>query len=315
MSKTLTQLVAEVGNRQGEFALSTPTALGTTTTLIDTGLDQVMPVSLAANHFNAWFYGRTGVVGANVGVERRANQWTQTSHTVTFKTAWPTAVTAAGTYEIHRVYPRARIVEALNDAIGCLGLYWVRQFVDESITTAVNTWRYTLPSAQNWAIVDDVQIQVVTDTALPTYPYAKLDESNFSIYKDLSTAGVETWYIQFSSQPPSGRKLRILGRAYYSDLALDADVLGLGGKWERPALKFIYGYAGYLLNDWQANKMSSDTAKYRQKSLDYWQRQKEEVLEMRERPSRVRLILPGMGDGTFNAAQDDPNYLAAFSAH
>lgn len=295
---------------EGELVLATPTSAGTTTALIDTKLAQQYPRDVP--QLNVWVYGRAGADAANVGLERRASSWDIDTNTLTlYSPGFPAAITA-GTYEIHLRQRRKRKLESINAAARQLHLYWYRPFIDESIITTVNTWQYTLPSSQNWARVDDVQIEV--NTAQATYPYRPARRWNWRVWPEVSAAGVTTWKLQFGHQPPVTRKLRLFGHGFFADLVNDADVLAIQGDWEGPAIEWIYEYAQFSLWEWESNRQPTGQGeKGRIWSFDRLMRARDKILEMSQPRTNGKINVPGRGDGVYSFPTDT-GYLAAFQS-
>src|SRR5258708_24502447 len=99
---------------------------------------QILPNSLP--QLNAWVYASTGADAANLGLERRAQSWDGLTTLTFYPPGWPTAP-SAGQYDINFRYQHARLLEALNESAGQLGLTWFREVVDETLVTADKTWK------------------------------------------------------------------------------------------------------------------------------------------------------------------------------
>lgn len=250
-TQTTLDLITELAARYDEMFVSTPTSTGTTTTLVDTLLNQELPNNVAA--FNAWVYGRNNVVLANRGIERRAYAWTANSSTLTFRGAWPTAPTALGVYEIHKKFRRGRLLEALNSALRRLGLFCYRQVQDMTITTEQGIWRYLLNPEQAWTQIYRIEIQEDTNEDQETFPYTLADDWGWDIYTT-DENGQESFWVQFRNLPPPGRILRIIGEGYFPDLVYDYDTLNLDGRWAGSALEWIFDWAEYRLDSWLLNQ-------------------------------------------------------------
>ncbi len=304
-------MVIELSKRLNEFVLSTPTQTGTTSTLIDASLAQYFPVALGAGNerFLPWVYGTSTADANNVGVQRRASAWNPNTLTIY---PFPQAITT-GSYEIHLRTDRTRKVEALNDAIGQLGLSFVRPFVDTSITTATNTWAYTIPSSINLARLYKVETQLNASTSLPTFPYVDGELWNWTVRTNTSLAGVETNILQFGTLPPQDRILRLEGEAYIPDLVNDSDVLPISGKWERPARTWIYQWAQYLMWEWfSADMPATQATRYTEQSLASLQKSKEDLLALMPGRKYSRLIVPGKGTGQYSFSNlNAPGMLAS----
>lgn len=309
LAPTQADLIRELAQRMGEYVASTPTAAGTTTTLIDSALKQYWPLDVAQHY--AWVYGAATADTNNRTIERRVQSWDADSTTLTFLAAWPTAPTT-GLYEVHTRTPRARKLRALNAAIGELHLYWYRPFVDESLTTASNTYTYSLPSNIIWAAVPRLEIQV--NTAVASHPYSDASVYNPQIRRSTTTGGVTTWTIQFGRLPPPGRKLRVYGMAAYGDLASDTAVLGLQESWASAAQEWIYEWAEFKLWSWDlAAQPASQTEKLRIQRQEALMIAKRDLLDKAPVPQNSQIIVPGHGDGQWAALLDDPRYLGGFA--
>lgn len=307
MSKTARQLIREVGDLLGECILSTATSSGTATTIIDTSLRKFFPVDQAQDKWMPWVYAITGTA-ANIvaaATEQRGRQWSNGAATLTLcSPGYPSSTASTDTFEIHLRHRRARILAAINDAIGKLGLYWPRPVKDESLTTASDTWQYTLPSSVNWIKVTDVEIQV-SDTS--GYPYQSARSYDWRAEKTVSSAGTEAWKLQFVTAPPTSKTIRVWGEAYYSSLSADTDVLPLSGEWEGIALAWIYDWTIYRLDEeLMERKPSQELDKYRIKRLERLNEARQEVLM--NAPSRApgKIIVPGRGTGqeTWDSGND-----------
>jgi hypothetical protein len=302
MPKTAAVMIRELGERMGDYVPIQCTTTGLTTTLVSTDLATYFTKNMP--QLNAWVYGNQYATN-NVGYERRTQSYTLSTSTLAFASgaaAWPAVTARSGSapagepaFEMNLRWPRARLKEALNDGIRKLGLMWYRWFFDDTLTTLENTWRYTLPSAQNWAKVSDVQIQIVTD-GLTTYPYMSARESGWgwSVYPQTSTAGVVTWYLQFSQLPPVGRVIRVFGEGYYSEISADADILALAQPWEGQALSWLYDWAQFRLNEWDSNRApTGETERYRVKSLEFLMKSRQEVSDLMRSHGSGIINVPG----------------------
>jgi hypothetical protein len=320
MAYVAASLVRELSRRMGDLVLSVPTAPGTTTTLIDSALDQYYPANPGntTSFLNVWVYGVAAALDGltpadqnNRGVERRAKSWSIDSHTLSFYTAWPSAPTA-GTYEIHQRSQRSRKLEALNDAVRQLNLAWYRRAQDEvTLTTVQNQWRYSIPNAAAlWSSIDTIEIQM--NPSFADYPYADASAWDPHIEQIVDAAGNPTLQIQFGLMPPPGRIVRLRGTAGYPDLANETDVLGLTPVWSE-ALAWIYDWAEYRLYQWESNKQpSGQTERLRQSMQDRLQAAKMYLLENQPEKPNARLVVPGRGTGQLPYGPTSPEWLAAF---
>lgn len=309
MSKTAKQMIQELANRLGELILCTATSNGSRTTLLSTDLESYFPAQTSNLH--SWVYGLTGTAG-NIGREARSTTWNPTTDTLTLiSPGFPSSTADDDTFEIHLKTRRSRKLEAINDAVGQLGLLWYRRFVDTSITTTENTWSYTLPS--NVARLVDVELQVNTEHS--TFPYEDVRHLNWTVRESTSTAGVLTQTLQFGEQPPEGRILRLHCEGWFTDLAADTDVLALTGNWERVALAWIYDWAKYRIFEEMVEEFpTGDYEKYRQRALDKLVEARQRVIELTRPHEPGRIVVPGTGDGRFREFQSSRRweYLGAF---
>lgn len=311
MAKTARTLIRELGSRLQEYILCTPQA-GGATALHDPSLLMFFPQQI--QQFNGWVYCAGSVDGPNMGLERRGQQWTTDGTLQLYPPGFPAPITG-GEYEIHMRYPRARLVEALNAAIGQLGLNWFRNWQDDSIITQANRWIYPLPADQNWANVYRVEIQINLSEDQVGYPYADAEYLNWRPRVWTDNLGVETWALEFGLLPPPDRKLRVFGEQYFSDITSDDDLLPIAGKWERAALDWCYDYAEFRLQWWLTNKQpTAEADKLRQQALDRLENQKNEILQNAPAHRPGRIVTPGHGDAMAFPSPEDWRYLGAFKS-
>jgi len=311
VAKTALQLIRELGFRLNELVVCDPTA-GGNNTLFCQDLLQFFPQAI--QQFNGWVYAASPANAQNQGLERRAQNWTTDGTLTLYAPGFPAPITG-GEYEIHMRYPRARLVEAINSAVGQLGLTWYRDWMDESVVTAANTWKYYPPAAQNWASIYRLEIQINLNETQLGYPYADAEYLNWRPRRYVDLSGNETWLIEFGILPPPDRKLRIFGEGYYPDLVQDADVLPVAGKWERAALDWIYDFAEFRLNWWLTNKQpTAEAEKTRQQAMDRLEQQKNEILQNSPSHRPGRIVTPGHGDAMAFPSPEDWRYLGAFKS-
>jgi hypothetical protein len=317
MPYTATYLIQELARRMGELIISTPTAAGTTTTLIDSTLDQYLPEDIGRN-LNCWVYGSKTTTGGmtpvdqnNRGLENRAKSWAQAAQTLTFYSAWPDSVTV-GSYEIHTRTARSRKLEALNSAIRVLNLSWFRPFQDEvTVTTAANQWRYALPNSVNgWTGIVDVQVQMAP--SLAGYPYQDASNWNVQPYRAVDASGNSTWYLQFGLMPPPGRIIRIRGTAGYPDLVNEADILAIPPELAE-ALDYVYQLAMSQLLLWESMRQPAGQVERLRQSWQDLAASAKAYMDQNGPTNRVgNLAVPGMGDGSYpGSAASDPSWLGA----
>ncbi len=320
MVASAASLVAELAKRMGEFYSSAPTSAGTTTTLIDTNLDQYWPnnVGQQASPMGAWVYGKQTIASAsaNKGVERRARDYVQSSHTVTFLTAWPAVVnnTNGQEYEFHWRTPRSRKLEAINSGIRQLGFHWYRSLIDTSLLTVANQWTYTLPATVQWNTIPKIEIQIATDATLVGYPYVNANLWNWTIRPTTDATGATTYTLQFGSLPPPGRSIRLFGEVNYVDLVADADILPLDTSGAGIATEWLYSWAMYMLQRWESVRQPMNNTQWLEQQATALLK---EASEIRDRfsslPTATRIVTPNRGTGEWPGGMgDDPEYMSAY---
>lgn len=316
MASTAQTLIRELLNRFGALSVSSPTSGGTTTTLIDTTLNQWLPNNLT--QFNAWVYGSYTAVAANRGIERRARSWTASTSTMVMHVPFPTSITAVGEYEVIRhLLPRSRFQAAMNAAIGKLGLFWYREIVDESLTTQTQTWEYTIPANQNF-FADSVRVFIQVNPDQATFPFARVEDLGigYTVRESISSVGTRVLTLQFSNMMllPPDRTIRLIGVGYYPTLSADTDILPVAGEWESAATEWIYDYAAYKINEWLAEDVpAGETDKYRTKQLTMLMQQKDDIQTMMMPRKNGRVIVPGQ-EGVYGGRWGtDWRYLGAFN--
>ena len=313
MSLTTLQLISELATQMGMY-YSVATTGGTTTTLISDELTQYIHKN--TNPLDWFVYGPFATAdGANGGQERRTKAWTQDNATLTFWLAWPTGITASKRYDIFTRCSRARILAALNIAIRELGMYWQRPVEDTSLTTAVNTWTYTLPAGTNWFHIRDLELQVNTDASLTGYPYQSVRD-RARIRETVSSTGTRAMVIQFDSLPVPSRTLRIIGDAYFSEISNDADVLPVTGPHEGAIHNWVYRRARMTLNDWLTEKaFSGDAETARIRALTLLAREAKDLKELLRKETPAQIVVPGQGTGQVMFSSPDVGYFGAFTPH
>lgn len=311
MAKTALQLIRELGSRLGELVVCMPESGGQTALFCR---DLLMYFPQPIQQFNGWVYCAGAQDAQNQGFERRGQQWTIDGTLGLYPPGFPAPITG-GEYEIHMRYPRARLIEALNTAIGQLGLNWYREWQDDSIVTEANTWIYYPPADQYWANIHRLEIQINLSETQVGYPYADAEYLNWRPRKWTNQDGVETWAIEFGLLPPPNRKLRIFGEQYFPDITTDTDLLPIGGKWERAALDWVYDYSEFRLQWWSTNKQpTAEADKMRQQAMDRLEQQKNEILQNAPAHRPGRIVTPGHGDAMAFPSPEDWRYLGAFKS-
>ncbi len=315
MVATASSLVRELAQRMGEFYLSTPTG-GTTTTLIDAALDQYWPSNVGQQSapMGIWGYGSITADTNNRGIERRAKSYQQSTHTVTFLSAWPTTI-STGAYELHWRTPRSRKLEAINSGVRQLGFHWARTIVDgTTLTTAANTWSYALPTNIQWGSIPLVELQIALDATLIGYPYVNAGLWNWTVRPATDSSGATTYTLQFGTLPPPNRKIRVFADANYSDLVADADILPMDVMTSGIATEWLYSWAMYQLQRWESVRQPMNNTQWLEQQAAALMK---EASEIRDRfagsPPMTKITTPGKGDGEWPSGMaSDPQWFAAY---
>lgn len=331
MARTFEELVQELAARvDGGFLATLSADSSNTTTMTIAELLYRLPNSIAAS-MNWWVYGSSGADTANQGEERRATSWANGETELTLYAPGFTSNPSSGkTYELHPRIQRSRKAAAINSAVGQLGLFYWRDFVDESITTVVptegmavgtNGWEYDLTAlipTLNIQRIKAIEIQVGTSDLMVDagFPYVDSKPWNPRPYKKVdAVTGDETWILQFGILPPTGRTLRIFGEAFLSRLVEDDDILPVtADSWGESAIEWILDYAAYQLNKETTNKLNAmDSQKARQLEFDRLQDVKNNLLLQAPTKEQIEIAVPGHGDGQYNfGLRSDPGWLGAF---
>ena len=312
---TAQDLVRELAARMGEYVLL-PSVTGTTTSLTSSVLGQYWTTTMGSTDapVGAWVYGTSTAVHAdNRGVERRVRSYSPTTTTATFTTAWPGTI-SSGAYEVHARTPRARKLAAINSAVRLLGFFWARHLVyaEAPLITAANTWTYNLPTA-NIQSITRVELQVNTAAGFTGYPYVDASPWNWAAVPITDASGNTSIRLQFGALPPPGRIIRLVAEIGYSDLVLDADILPLDAASYGPASEFIYSWATLQLQRWETLRQPPAQAAWIENKMANLMKEAADLRDRFQRtPPATRIVLPGVGDGQFNAYSEDPRYLAAF---
>lgn len=301
MAITAQAAIRELGYQLDDCFLATASGTGLATTIVASGLRKFFPTDGRADQWTPWVYAISGTAANIVAAqtEQRARQWSADSATITLYTpGYPSATATSDTFELHFKTRRARKLGAINYAVRQLGLYCWREFKDESLTTASKTFRYTLPSSQNWRAVKKVEIQVNTDSTYTGYPFSDASEYLWEPVKTTnSTTGAETWELQFTRQPPYPYTLRVWGEGYYPDLSLDADVLAISGEWGNRALSWIYEWGKWMLSEEISKKLpEADAQKWKTASYSSLKKVLDDILRDAPGKSNTRVVVPIVTD-------------------
>src|SRR2546422_6294540 len=104
---SLQNLAREVSYRYSDLALSTPSS-GTQTTLVDQTLLQYFPNDVTQVY--PWVYGAGTNTDGSAGLERRGEQWTASSYTLTLHPPGvPSNILAGETHQSRGQHPRSEV--------------------------------------------------------------------------------------------------------------------------------------------------------------------------------------------------------------
>lgn len=320
MPSTGLELIREIGSRTGDLILSTPTSVGTTTTIVDAQLQgNLSPVALGTGntYFLPHVYCYSAAAGSsNRGLQRRGSNWAPSSNTLTLlDPGFPTATAVGEQYEINLRYPRSRIISAINSALGELNLLCAREYIDESISTEQGVWEYDLPPTTVWSRIKRVEFQINPDTQYETYPYSSADVFNWTARHSINSQGQLRWKLQFGMQPIPDRILRIYGDAIFPKIVTDQDIVALAGDHEVTANEWIYDYAMCQLQLWmELQQPAGQIERYRRTRQDLTEA-KAGLVQLLQSKGEGVVVTPGRGTGTYSPwpANGNVNYLGAFS--
>lgn len=315
MAYTLQTALRELGTRKYDLVIATADTPVDTTHLQAADISQEIVVDTP--QLNCWVYGvalgasQATPVG-NQGVERRGLSWNATTQQLTLAAPGFPSAPSGGQYELHFKHRRSVKMKAINACLRMLDLYWYRPVRDETLTTAINTWRFTLPAGVNWGNVFKVMLSVSADSALIGYPFMDATPWSPHIEREVSTAGVETFLLRFGAQPPPNRTIRILAEVGYEEVALETDVLPLDGSWGNRAYEYIQLRSSFLLDDWAIDRAhSGDVQKYAAIASGRLQRMYAELRESQQSHENILISVPGVRDGMHPGLPRDLRYLAA----
>jgi hypothetical protein len=231
---TMTTTLKDIRQRVGlngfcnDTIVSAATALGTTTTLVDTTLKQ------PDDFFN---YGSIVILtGANAGDVRYITDWAQTTSTFTFDRALDAAVASGVEYEVHRKWHPYDKNNAINEAIRAGGTRWTRYIENTTLTLATNTYTYSLASlaVQVDPILELDAVQYDTGASGTGTPYGGIDVSYQLVRNNAGTLTLQL----MTEVPRNAATLRLTYRVRPSQLAADSDLLA-------PQDEAFYNYVCY----------------------------------------------------------------------
>ena len=254
----------------------TTTSAGSSTTFVDTSRPESDDYF---NSLNASIYLKSG---SYAGSTRAITDWVASTYTGTFAPALAGNSGSGVTYSIHSRFPRAEVVQAINDAIDQVAeeaLFWK---VDESVTLTAGTYEYALPTS--FMYITNVTMQ-------DTVGKFRKDPVKPSLYKiihasspllQFTTSGANNTIDGFNLSldefaPTDTYKLRIEGLASPAILYTDTDTCPISPKFicAQAAATMCFSRAG----------MSADTDYAKQAGV--WQ----QIADV-ERQRVVKIQLP-----------------------
>lgn len=298
MSYTAQDLIRHLGVRRHDLILLTVSPTGDATHLVCPALNSYAVDTQDRAH--PWIYGSLTADILNRSAEIRGLSFDASTFTVTLAQPGMPAAITTGIYEMRRRYSHAIHLEAINSALALINLWWSRPVRDESLTTIAQTMRYTLPSDIEWLSIGDLEIYLETNTSttISGFPYADATSWNPRVTREVSAAGVESYILQFGSEPPSGRKIRLLGSAGYSQLVRDDDVVSLDGAWGQMAFEWILGYASYQIDEWSLdNSVSDEFRRALAISGNRYEKQRQLLMAAAQGRRDLNISVPGVRDG------------------
>lgn len=217
MSTTLKDIRERVGLNGfcADTIVSAASALGTTTTLIDTSLKQP----------DDFFNGGAIVIltGTNAGQVRYITDWVQSTSTFTLDRAVSAAIASAVQYEAHRIFHPYDKNNAINEAIRAGGSRWCRYIEDATITLDNTTYLYDLDTlaVQVDPILGIDRVMYDTGESGTWFPYADITTS-FRVIRN-NVGGLDLQFLD--TIPRDAATLRLLYRVRPAQLTADADLL------------------------------------------------------------------------------------------
>ncbi len=211
--KQIRQRIGGVGFCNDMLA-SSASAVGTTTTLIDTTLKQPDD-----------FYQFGQIVpleGNGANASRYITDWVQSTSTFTVDRVWAGATASGDDYEVHRLFTFERKNTAINEAIRLAKWRWARRIEDTTLTMTAGTYLYALSSlvvpVSRFQGVDEVMYDSgATGTGAP---YETLDKRWWEI-RDSNAA----LYLQIKKITSPAHIMRLVYKAQPGELSSDTDVL------------------------------------------------------------------------------------------
>ena len=193
---------------------STTTANGTTTSLVDTKIQ---------NPDSFWNGGQVVInSGTANGDIRYITSWTQSTSTFVPDRAFSGIPGSAVSYEAHQLFSVTEKNAAINEAIARAGIRWPRIIRDTSLTMLSTTFQYALGSlavpVRRLIGIDDIYYDAGGTGTNP--PLQKLDKRWWEIYDANGTLT-----LQLHKCPVNSKTMTLLYRVPPDALASDAATL------------------------------------------------------------------------------------------
>lgn len=208
---TYKDLIIALGYALEDAVEGTSTALGTTTTMVDTtkgGADSDW------NGSELFFYDTTG--------GHRVTAYTSASGTFTFTPALATAVASGTGYLLGNIkgqgFPHARKVQALQHALRLA--QWNTDATATTVATVASTWEYVLPTT----LATIYRVELMRTGA--TEPYVELAPSKWRIRQD-----TRTLVLSGATGGLEGYTLRLTGRSADAVPTAMTDIVRLPSEW------------------------------------------------------------------------------------
>ena len=228
MSTTLALARAEVAKRAAEFLSSTATG-GSTTTLADAN-----QLTHADNYWNETIALVTS--GTNAGQQRRVQTFTSSTATLTMYSAFVGSIASGAAYELYRRFSPSDVDTAINRSLNIAAPDF-REKARAIATATAGTLQYAFPTGPDFSDKGFVglEYQYWTDPAQSTYPFTKLDPSQYDIIEDYNgTNNIRTVQLRFT--PSTNRLIRFVYDGVIGNVATGTDTIHL----DLPELEWLF---------------------------------------------------------------------------
>lgn len=242
---------------------------------------------------NWWAYGWASLtVGTGAPATRRISASSQSGMSVTLTPALLIAPDITTTYELHKLWSKAKKDEAINHAIRSAYPRFKYQRTDTSLTTASQTYQYLLPADCDRI----VKIEMQRIPSVASYPYLEI------LGCDVVVVG-NARYLQTPRQLPIGRTLRITYEARWDTLQTDDDTAKVPREYVR------FKAAAYLCKTVPISG-DADRQAYLALGKEYGAEAEQILKHYVQRPEAGRVISPA--DTAYDGVSGSMETLAAF---